>query len=453
MLNRLRQRSFVVLYRLSGIENWLMRRFTGSGQIILVATFAGALFGIDTHKTLGVQIFGLGIGLILLAFIGSLRRPKGLSAVRHLPRYATVGIPLRYQVNFKNYTTQPVYNLSLQECPPDPRPNLQTFLHTPAPWEHRVNLLDRLIGYPRWRWLILHNRRIEQTQPLQLPVLAAGAEIVLELEMLPCRRGQLVLNNLEVMYTDSLGLCWSRATVAQRDQLLVLPPRYPIPPQRPPGRRRLQPGGITLAAAIGDSQEFIGLRDYRPGDSTRHIHWAAWARSGNPVVKEYQDEYFSRQALILDNFAVPGQEDDFEAAVAVAASFVEPLSGGDALLDLMFVADRAYTFTGGRGVLATNALLEALACIEFQTTAKFVTLSQAVLTHAPLLSACLCIFLNWDAPRRELVHQLRILNIPLKVLIINDQIELEPGPMITNLHHLHRLRAKSIAQDLALLIN
>jgi uncharacterized protein (DUF58 family) len=200
----------------------------------------------------------------------------------------------------------------------------------------------------------------------------------------------------------------------------VLPQRYPIPPQHPLGRRRLQPGGIALAATVGDSQEFIGLREYRVGDSTRHIHWAAWARSGIPVVKEYQDEFFSRQALILDSFMQPGREEDFEVAISIAASFVEPLTGGDALLDLMFVADQAYTLTGGRGVLSTNALLETLACIEPQVE-KFDILKQTVLAQASLLSACVCVFLMWDKPRHELAQNLRELGIPFKIFVVGNK--------------------------------
>ena len=38
------------------------------------------------------------------------------------------------------------------------------------------------------------------------------------------------------------------------------------------------------------------------GDPLRKIHWRSWARRGKPVVKEYQEEYFSRIALVLDTF-------------------------------------------------------------------------------------------------------------------------------------------------------
>ena len=46
----------------------------------------------------------------------------------------------------------------------------------------------------------------------------------------------------------------------------------------------------------------MSLRDYRPGDPLQRIHWKSFARTGDPVVREYQDEFFERHALILDTF-------------------------------------------------------------------------------------------------------------------------------------------------------
>ena len=447
MSNRLLKNNWIALYRISRFEDWLLRRFTDTGQLVLGAAFVGALFGVDTRKTLGVQIFGFGLSLILIALISSLRRPKDLTATRHLPRYATVGVPVRYRVQLKNYVGRTAKTLVIQERPPDPRPNLETFLNSKAPWEHKINFLDRLSGYPRWRWLVHKGRYIEKGSAVNVPTLVAGGETIVELEFTPCRRGPLILSGLEIRRMDPLGLCWQRKKLKSHDRLLVLPQRYSIPPQHLSGRRRLQSGGVTLAATVGDSQEFIGLRDYRAGDSIRHIYWAAWARSGKAVVKEYQDEYFSRQALILDSFVPPEREEDFEIAVSVAASFVEPLTGGDALLDLMFVADHAYTLTGGRGVMSTNALLEALACVKPQI-GNFAILSQAILAHAPLLSAGIGIFLTWEAPQHELVHRLRVLGIPLTIFIVGGPLQFEYGPMADQPQHLHRLEPQNIAAEL-----
>ena len=129
------------------------------------------------------------------------------------------------------------------------------------------------------------------------------------------------------------------------------------------GSRRYQTGGVALASSVGDAQEFTSLRDYRPGDSLRRIHWKSWAKSGKPVIKEYQDEFFVRHALILDTFATADQAVRLEAAVSVAASFACSVQTQESLLDLIFVEDKSYSFTFGRGVARLEKLLEILASV------------------------------------------------------------------------------------------
>ena len=170
------------------------------------------------------------------------------------------------------------------------------------------------------------------------------------------------------------------------------------------------PGGIHLARNVGDSREFLSLRDYRPGDPPRHLHWRSWARTGRPIVREFQDEYFDRQALILDTFSADGDAGEtFEAAVSLAASLALQARRPDSLLDLLFVGHDVVHLTGGRGVDTDKHLLEALACVEPCATPGFDRLAQQVLQHGAQLSGITCIMLGWDAPRRELVRRLRAL--------------------------------------------
>ena len=84
---------------------------------------------------------------------------------------------------------------------------------------------------------------------------------------------------------------------------MLVYPRYHTLDSLPlPIGRRYQPGGIPLASEVGDSLEFVGTREYREGDPPRKIDWRSYARLGRPVVKEYQEEYFSRIALVLDTY-------------------------------------------------------------------------------------------------------------------------------------------------------
>ena len=185
----------------------------------------------------------------------------------------------------------------------------------------------------------------------------------------------------------------------------------------------------------------MSLRDYRPGDPRRHIHWRSWARTNKPIVKEFQDEFFVRNGLILDTFAGPTDLDRFEEAVSVAASFVDTMLTQDALVDLMFVGPQPYRFTAGRGLGSGDRFIQVLACVEPSERQAFSVLVQAVASHAKELSGCVCVLLNWDEERQHLIRQLRNRGTQALVLVLVDEAaaELPPGPMADIPHMLHPL--------------
>jgi uncharacterized protein (DUF58 family) len=200
----------------------------------------------------------------------------------------------------------------------------------------------------------------------------------------------------------------------------ILPKRYPVSPLALPGTLKYQQGGMAMASSVGESEEFVSVRDYRRGDPLRHIHWKSWAKTGKPIVKEFEDEFFVRHALVLDTFGSERKEAIFEEAVSVAASFACTIQTQESLLDLMFAGSQAFCFTSGRGLGHTEQILEILAGVQICPEGRFETLERLVLEHAGLLSGCICIFLDWDAERRELIERLRVLGIPLLVLVIAE---------------------------------
>jgi uncharacterized protein (DUF58 family) len=448
MLAWLQRPSWRGLRLLGALQERLRRRLTPAGRVVLAGTLTAGLFGVDTRQSLAFQAFSLGAALLALAWVGSLRRPVRLRALRRLPRHATVGEPVRYGVELTNLGARAAGHLELEETLPDPRPDWEAFERAgraPGPGRNPLGLLS---VYPRWRSLLARGRWAEAPPAAPVAHIGPGGVVVAQLRLVPRRRGVLRLDGLRVARREPLGLGLSPARVGEPERLLVLPRRYPVAPQRLPGRRRLQPGGVRLAASVGDSREFVGLRDYRPGDSPRHMHWAGWAHGGEPVVKEYQDEYFSRQALVLDSFVAAGREGDFEAAVSVAASLAEPLQGRDALLDLMFCADRVHTLTAGRGLASTRLLLETLACVRPAERGDFAFLGRSVLGHAPRLGGCLCVLLEWDPPRRDLAGRLRALGVEVRILVVGGSGPLEPGPMADRPADLRRLDPSRLGEEL-----
>ena len=261
-----------------------------------------------------------------------------------------------------------------------------------------------------------------------------------------------MLTGLTINCPDPFCLFKSSVNIPAQQSVLVLPKRYPLPRIQLPGTRTYQPGGVALASSVGDSEEFISMRDYRPGDPLRRIHWKSWARTGKPIVKEYQDEFFVRHALILDTFQRAAYSEIFEEAVSVAASFACSIQTQESLLDLMFVGTEAYCFTSGRGLAHADSMLEILASVRACPDKPFSTLHSLVTERASLLSGSICILLSWDEERRKFIDQLNRLGIPLLVLVITDHQSpdtLDPGPMKGSPENFHTLKAGKIQEGLA----
>jgi uncharacterized protein (DUF58 family) len=413
VLPRLFHRSF---RGFAGWQHRVSRRLTPAGQLVAAGLVGAVIVGPNTRLTVAYQAVAFLAALLVVALAGVLRRPPALGVQRRLPRFATVGEPVAYTVRVANAGPRAEAGLGLLEDLADPRPSLEEFLTTPDPEEAGRNRFDRAVGYPRWAWLLARNRRASVDEQA-LPPLPAGGAAEVRLTLTPRHRGRVTFRGTTVTRRESLGLARALRPLAAPDTLLILPRRYPLPPLALPGRRRYQPGGIALATSVGDSEEFAALRDYRPGDPLKRIHWRSWARAGRPVVREYQDEFFVRQALVLDTFT-PSAGPAFEEAVSVAASFACAVGTQDALLDLLFVGPEAHCVTAGRSVGHVDRMLEILAAVRPCRDRPFEALARLVLERHAALSGAIVVLLAWDEPRRALVGRLRAQGLPVLALVV-----------------------------------
>ena len=55
------------------------------------------------------------------------------------------------------------------------------------------------------------------------------------------------------------------------------------------------------------SGEFAGLRDFRPGDDPRDIHWRSTARRGVTLVRESEDDEGLEATILFDNLLGDGR--------------------------------------------------------------------------------------------------------------------------------------------------
>lgn len=115
----------------------------------------------------------------------------------------------------------------------------------------------------------------------------------------PLKRGRYRWKDTTVVGTDSLGLVTKRlgypTAVAE---MTVLPRPIPVSLELP----NAAGWGISEAEsgnARGAGIEPRGIREYRPGDSIRHVHWRSTARRGQLLVKEFESGTQAAVAFVL----------------------------------------------------------------------------------------------------------------------------------------------------------
>jgi uncharacterized protein (DUF58 family) len=420
------------------LDRWIRLRFTKAGRLVFGSLIAAGVFSVDAQQTLAYQLFSLLLVLLLFAMISSRFFKIHLTAQRDLPRYATEGETLHYQVQLLNHTPKLQQSLTLIDNVKSHPPTFENFLHTKEPGHEKRNWFDNYVGYPRWLWLMTRGQgaKIEEYTLPPLPPLSViqsqslqksknalspfETSLTIKMTLTPLRRGYVHFTSITFTRPDPFGLFNAIYTIDLPNKLLVLPKRYPLSPPLLSGTQQYQRGGVQLAMSVGDAEEFFALREYRPGDPMRQIHWKSWAKVGKPIIKECHEEFFVRHALILDTFTQQPYNELFETAVSVAASLACSPRSHEVLLDLMFVGTQTYCLTTGRGIGQTEKLLEVLACVEACTDQPFSQMYPLVTEHLSSLSGCITILLNWDDSRQHLVQLLQNAGIPILVLIISQ---------------------------------
>jgi len=428
-----------------GLWYWARRRFTRAGLCVLVGLVMAGATGADIENSVNYQAFALLLAFLIFAAASSFFFRARFSVTRLLPRIGTAGLPLPYRVRVKNLTAKNQTGLTLLEDLADPRPSFRDWLAFQLAESRRVRpfrVAQRRRTSPF--------RRAEVKEG-EVPPLLPNHETEVRVEILPLHRGILRFTGVTLARPDPLGLFRAFIKISAPQTVLILPKRYPLPPIALPGALRYQEGGVALAANVGRSEEFVALRDYRHGDPVRHIHWRSWAKIGKPIVKEFEDEFFVRHALVLDTFDDEPNSEILEEAVSVAASFACTILTQESLLDLLFVGNQSYCFTAGRGLAQADQMLEILAAVNNCADKPFATLEHLVLDRIAAVSGCVCVLQRWDDARKSFVKKLRALGVPLLVLIVTPpgQNKLDAGPLRDEPDNFHVLEIGHIEEKLA----
>lgn len=157
--------------------------------------------------------------------------------------------------------------------------------------------------------------------------LESGKLVRWESRMRLDRRGLYERSDAWLAMRDLYGLFELKRRIASPLSIVVRPRVSYLAGLSPEGLR--QPGELAVRDPyVRDPAELAELRDYRPGDPPRLVHWRLSAKTGRTVVKRFERRGDAMVELVLDPEAARYPEgaglDDLgaEAAASLAAYFL-----------------------------------------------------------------------------------------------------------------------------------
>lgn len=298
----------------------LQRRF-----LLFVLPVAG-LAGLASGATALVGLAAAGLTLLVLARLAAYRRLLGLRASREVFPSAFEDDPVRVRLALENRSRRDAWLVELVDSFGPSLSDRQALVFGgPLPPHRR-----RTLGY---RALCSRSWGEYRVGPL---VLATG---------------------------DPLGLFRASRTFFQLDTFTVFPRVHPVAALDRTGARPTAATHEHTAPRSGQSLAYLGVREYRPGDDMRRIHWPATARRGALTVKEYERDLVPYFTLFLDldrrARAGTGRKSTLEYLVRTAASVVWTATTRGDVVQVIAEGALPLLVPPGRGELhATRCLYE-----------------------------------------------------------------------------------------------
>ncbi len=168
-----------------------------------------------------------------------------------------------------------------------------------------------------------------------LPAIRAGEQVTIRTVRLATRRGVVEAAPVEIASTAPFGVAEAKRTITSSRRIVIFPRVKPLDGLSFLEGMADRSGRLDLGTQRGNGQEFLGVRDFRHGDSPRNVHWPSTARRGALVVKEMELERRGSLVIIVDTWADGGSgETALDLCCTVAASVaMEALgTGHDVLL-------------------------------------------------------------------------------------------------------------------------
>ena len=133
-----------------------------------------------------------------------------------------------------------------------------------------------------------------------VPSLKPGDRVEVRTERVAARRGLQGPTQVVVSSSGPFGVAVARRRLDVEGTTLVFPAVTPLGPLPFVHAADTHERSVHPYPRMGQGPEFMGVREYRPGDGMRHVHWPSTARHGSLIVREFEEETTRRLALVVD---------------------------------------------------------------------------------------------------------------------------------------------------------
>ncbi len=368
---------------------------TDEGRMLLVIVFVVGAIGADVRATTGYVFFSIVAGVLAGSLVSARTlRLRDIKAAVDVPRRVTVGEPTTFTITCARAPVK-----AGESSPRQPLRVRGPFL----PWDGR--------------WL--------DQPPPEIVVPDVGAASA-KMRARFVARG---LHHLDAFTAAAVvpgGLACGPRIASDAVKLYVVPRVAKVMRLPFVVASRHQPGGVALASKSGEAMDLLGVRPYRAGDPVRDLHARSWARTGVPVVREYQQEYFTRVGVVLDTDVA--DRDRLEAAIELAAGVIGHLAKGESLVDVLVVGDRVHELTLGRSLGSFDQALELLSTVERGPKLRATDLLRRLDPYLDRLSTVIVIAIPRDedadrAERDALKRGIADRGIVATTLLVDDALE------------------------------
>jgi uncharacterized protein (DUF58 family) len=302
-----------------------------------------ALAAVNTGHNLLLWIFGVMVSALLISGLVSGVMMMGLVVRRITPAHGSVGeaVVVRYEIRNRNRLC-PVFNVHFEERPVEGAGGWQRLMAPVPAWVMHAGPGDTVHGEAVFR---------------------------------PTRRGVARFDQLRIATTFPFGIVRKSVTLSQPQYMLVYPRLFAL-------RRRVLDAvapagaiGTKVTDRAGSGDDYFGLREFRPGDSMRHIAWKRTANRDEFVCIERAHPTPPKLRVMLnltrstDQLAVNAREavsarDLEEQSISLAASIIHAADLAGYEVGLTVLGMPAPPMPVRRGHWHRNKMMAALAAIE-----------------------------------------------------------------------------------------